>query len=179
MLFLFDSHLQFAFVDMLIFFKCIIIFLYICLICDCCNSPQLRLNRQDFPNNRWWTTLPWFHDMIPWFHVLNEYYQPNIPKTHDNCSKKHHQIDIKYQHVFSQETNTTKPAVKNPSTRIENYGDFCVLPLHALIRESECRATTTTRRGNRVSGEAAGVLFFLTSKEPRAISYTLPETIWN
>ena len=50
---------------------------------------------------------------------------------------QHHQIDIKYQHVFSQQTNTTKPDIKNPSTRIENYGDFCVLPLHALIRESD------------------------------------------
>ena len=58
-------------------------------------------------------------------------------KNHMIIVPQYHQIDIKYQHVFSQQTNTTKPAIKNPSTRIENYGDFCVLPLHALIRESD------------------------------------------
>ena len=122
-----------------------------------CWETQLRLNRQDFPKNRWWTTLrpkakfqpkkytifPYVHFHDSTFFVLSidmdewEKKQPNIPKKHMIIVPQHHQMDIKYQHVFSQQTNTTKPAIKNPSTRIENYGDFCVLPLHALIRESD------------------------------------------
>ena len=102
---------------------------------------------------------------------MNEKKQPNIPKKHMIIVPQHHQIDIKYQHVFSQQTDTTKPAIKNPSTRIENYGDFCVLPLHALISSNPMSSYDNNSEGNREKG-TAGVFASLPTNQKQ---YTLED----